>query len=67
MLKSFATTVATPWKCPGRHAPQSCSASFGGETTISCGTGYISFSSGANTTWQPRSPSSLQSRSSVRG
>ena len=30
MLKSFATTVATPVKCPGRDAPSSTSASVAG-------------------------------------
>jgi len=67
-LNSFITTVQTPVKKPGRNAPSRMSASAGSGCTLnSCGSGYRSFSRGANRMSQPASCSWAQSLSQVRG
>ena len=44
MLNSFATTVATPRKCPGRNMPQRCSDTPATSTNVLAACGYISSS-----------------------
>ena len=70
MVKSFATTVATPSKCPGRDAPSQPSLTPRTETVVDGGSGhdgYISATLGTKTTSAPDSAQTSRSRSSVLG
>ena len=70
MVKSFATTVATPSKWPGRDAPSQLSLTPRTETVVDGASGhdgYISSTLGVNTTSAPDSAHTCRSRSSVLG
>ena len=65
--KSFATTVSTPAKWPGRAAPSQRSAEGPGTIRISGGSGYITASLGTKSASTPRSSASRRSRGRSRG
>src|SRR4030095_3000633 len=67
MLKSFATTVVTPLKWPGREAPQSGVVSSCTVTSVRKPGGYISSTDGAKTTSTPASRAWLKSPDMSRG
>src|SRR5262245_34713651 len=67
MLKSFATTVVTPLKWPGREAPQSGAVSSCTATSVRKPGGYISATDGAKTTSTPASRAWPRSPSMSRG
>src|SRR5262245_57040418 len=67
MLKSFATTVVTPLKWPGREAPQSDAVSSCTATSVRKPGGYISSTDGAKTTSTPASRAWCRSPSMSRG
>ena len=65
--KSFATTVSTPAKCPGRAAPSHRSAEGPGTTRISGEAGYMTSTLGTKSASTPRSSASRRSRGRSRG
>ena len=66
--KSFATTVSTPRKCPGRDRPSSRSTPCSGTTAIhGSPAGYISATDGVKTRSAPASRARRRSRSRSRG
>ena len=74
MLNSFATTVATPRKCPAREPPSNLSLSPStvtqvvvGRTLLSAALPYISSTLGANNNSTPSRSNNSQSHSNVRG
>ncbi len=70
MARSFATTVHTPSKCPGREAPSHFEASSGTATRVAAGSGqpgYIASTLGANTRCPPDAAIASTSDSKVRG
>ncbi len=70
MMNSFATTVATPSKCPGRDAPSQRSLTPATETMVEGASGqdgYISLTLGTKTMSVPDSVQTTRSRSSVLG
>ena len=70
MVNSFATTVATPSKWPGRDAPSQASLTPRTDTVVDGASGhdgYISGTLGTKTTSAPASAHTARSRSSVRG
>src|SRR4029450_4895839 len=67
MLKSFATTVVTPLKWPGREAPQSGVVSSCTATSVRKPGGYISSTDGAKTASTPASRAWRRSPSMSRG
>ena len=69
MLKSLATTVATPAKCVGRDAPSIDADTSATDTDVSVGVpnGYISSTLGCSTTSTPAASHIAASRSKSRG
>ena len=70
MVNSFATTVATPSKWPGRAAPSQASLTPRTDTVVEGAAGhdgYISRTLGTKTTSAPDASHTSRSRSSVRG
>ena len=70
MVNSFATTVATPSKWPGRDAPSQASLTPRTDTVVDGAAGqdgYISSTLGTKTTSAPDSVHTCRSRSSVLG
>src|SRR5437016_7601212 len=67
MLKSFATTVVTPLKWPGREAPQSGAVNSCTVTSVKKPGGYISSTAGVKTASTPASRAWRRSPSRSRG
>ena len=70
MVNSFATTVATPSKWPGRDAPSQSSLTPRTDTVVDGAAGhdgYISSTLGTKAKSVPASAHTRRSRSSVRG
>src|SRR6059058_766519 len=62
MLKSFATTVQTPQKCPGRDLPSSALDSEVSSTNVDRSSKYISAGGGRNRRLTPASRKSFRRR-----
>ena len=65
--KSFAQTVVTPRKCPGRALPSQFSAGPATTTVVNSPGGYMVATSGIHTAWQPPASSLARSPASSRG